>query len=70
MSIKIWGKYKNLPVEELDEADDQKTADSLVGEYRMAYDKDWSVWSGKKTDGALASARSLELYLKPCSTSR
>lgn len=51
MTIKVWGRYKKLPPEVLDDAVDQKDADYLVNEYRMAYGKDWIVWSGRKKDG-------------------
>jgi len=49
MTIKIWGRYQGTS-EVLDEAEDQKTADYLVGEYRMAYGRDWLVWAGRKKD--------------------
>lgn len=56
MVIKIWGRYKKNEPEVIDEADNQKTADYLVGEYRMAYGRDWIVWAGRKRreDSAVA----------------
>jgi len=48
MSIKIWGKYQRLPVEELDEADDQEEAQNMAGEYRMAFGAGWTIWTGAK----------------------
>jgi hypothetical protein len=43
----IYGKY-NGEVEEIDEADDLKTAQYLVGEYRLAFGADWKIWHQRK----------------------
>lgn len=51
MVIRIWGRYKKNAPEVIDEASSQKDADYLVGEYRMAYGRDWIVWAGRKKDG-------------------
>ena len=40
---KIMGKYHGT-TEEIDTARDEQEADYLVGEYQMAYGKDWTVW--------------------------
>jgi len=50
MTISIWGKYKTAPAEEIDEAADEKEANYLIGEYRMAYGRDWHVWAGRKAN--------------------
>ena len=44
----IMGKYKNLPVEELDETDSLTEANNLVVEYSIAFGRDWKVWLVKK----------------------
>lgn len=51
MAIKIWGRYKNGESEVLDDAVDEKDADYLVNEYRMAYGAGWIIWKGRKKDG-------------------
>lgn len=40
---RIIGKYQ-ASSEEIDTAKDLKEAEYLVGEYQMAYGKEWSVW--------------------------
>lgn len=40
---KIMGKYKGR-IEEIDTADDHKEAEFLLGEYRMAFGPDWTLW--------------------------
>lgn len=45
--VTIWGKYKNNPPEVIDRAT-KKQAEYLVGEYRIAFGKDWIVWAGTK----------------------
>lgn len=45
---KIMGKYKSLPAEEIDEAEDISNAEYLLGEYRLAYGCDWRVWYEKE----------------------
>lgn len=47
MTINVWGKYCGK-VEKLDSANSQRSADYLVGEYRMAFGHDWTIWAGKK----------------------
>lgn len=51
MVIRIWGRYKNNAPEVIDEASSQLDADYLVGEYRMAYGRDYLVWAGRRKDG-------------------
>jgi hypothetical protein len=46
----IWGKYKNKPIEKIDQASNQRDADYLVGEYRLAFGRDWIIWAGKKNE--------------------
>ena len=54
----IWGKYKNLPPERIDQAKTQAKVEYLLGEYRLAFGacpgqpfaKDWMLWIGKKTE--------------------
>lgn len=41
--FRIMGKYKGR-TEEIDTADDPKTAEYLRGEYQMAYGPQWTVW--------------------------
>lgn len=52
MTISIWGKYKNNPPEVIDHASSVQEAGYLAGEYRMAYGRDWVVWTGRK-DGTM-----------------
>lgn len=51
MSINIWGKYKKAAPEIIDTAESMKDAEHLVGEYRIAYGRDWLVWYGRRKDG-------------------
>jgi hypothetical protein len=51
MSINIWGRYKKNKPEIIDTAESMKDAVYLVGEYRMAYGRDWLVWHGRRKDG-------------------
>lgn len=50
MVIKIWGRYKSYAPEVIDEADSEKEANFMVGEYRIAFGKDYLVWAGRKRD--------------------
>ena len=43
--FEIVGKYKNLPAEVIDTADDVNEAHYLRGEYALAYGSEWRVWS-------------------------
>jgi len=43
MEFKIIGKYKSLPVEEIDKAETRKEANYLLQEYRLAFGKDWQL---------------------------
>lgn len=47
--IGIWGKYRG-EIERIDQASNEKEAQYLVGEYRLAFGKDWKIWSGRKKD--------------------
>lgn len=47
--IAIWGKYKGN-IEKIDKAYSQREADRLAGEYRMAFGRDWIIWTGRKSD--------------------
>jgi len=42
--FKIIGKYKNNKPEEIDEAETSQEANYLVGEYRLAFGFEWSIW--------------------------
>lgn len=46
--ISIWGKYKDGKPERLDQASSDREAMRLLGEYQLAFGKDWSIWKGKK----------------------
>lgn len=48
MTISIWGRYKNNKPEVVDRASSEREANYLVGEYRMAFGKDWTIWSGRR----------------------
>jgi hypothetical protein len=50
----IVGRYRGQS-EVIDEADDERTADYLVGEYQLAYGRDWVVTkrpAGEENDDA------------------
>lgn len=53
MAINIWGKYRGKS-EIIDTAETAKDAAYLVGEYRLAYGHEWTVWSGRKKDDPTA----------------
>lgn len=57
MEIKIWGKYQGR-TEEIDTAADEREADQMVQEYRMAYGVQWLIWKGRKRDGEETTERS------------
>lgn len=42
----IWGRYQDKEPEKIDEGN----AAYLVGEYRMAFGRDWTIWRGRKKD--------------------
>lgn len=44
--IKIMGKYKELPVEEIDSAANAEEANALLKEYRSAFGAGWKIWLG------------------------
>lgn len=46
-TISIWGRYRGN-VEKIDSASSKSSADYLVGEYRMAFGKEWEIWAGRK----------------------
>lgn len=46
--IAILGKYKNLPIERIDEFDTKKEAEKMLVEYRMAFGPDFSLWIGEE----------------------
>lgn len=48
--INIWMRYKIGRAEKIDSAGDEKEAEYLADEYRIAYGKDCKIWSGKKSD--------------------
>jgi len=50
--FKIIGKYKNNKPEEIDEAETLKEANYLVGEYRLAFGFEWSIWVAEFKDEA------------------
>lgn len=45
----IWGKLKGREIEKIDTCTKADAA-YLVGEYRMAFSKDWVIWAGLKRD--------------------
>lgn len=51
MTISIWGKLKGRKPEVIDRASSKKEAQYLVGEYRTAYGRDWTVWAGRLDEG-------------------
>ncbi len=44
----IWGKYKGR-VERVDSCSKKDVA-YLLGEYRLAFGKGWTLWAGRKCD--------------------
>lgn len=48
-SIKIWGRYQNNDPEVIDQTG-RKDIDYLLGEYRLAFGRDWKLWAGRKKD--------------------
>lgn len=40
----IFGSYQGSSKEAIDTADDEKTAEYLVGEYKLAYGSNWNIW--------------------------
>jgi hypothetical protein len=50
MTISIWGRYMNKPPEIIDRATSPTGAAFLVGEYRLAFGKDWKIWFGRKDE--------------------
>ena len=48
----IWGKYRGK-IEAIDTCTKAECA-YLVGEYRLAYGRDWVVWAGLKRDDPTA----------------
>jgi len=57
--INIWGKYKDGKPEKLDQASSDQEAMRLLGEYQIAFGKDWSIWKGRKDAGS-TSANTVE----------
>lgn len=50
--LSIWGKYLVTGItERIDNATSKGDAAYLVGEYQMAFGRDWQIWSGRKKDG-------------------
>jgi len=47
MTISIWGKYQGKKPEVIDRASSPRDAAYLVGEYKMAFGRDWVIWSGR-----------------------
>lgn len=45
----VEGRYKQGEKEVIDCAGSQGEADALLGEYRMAYGRDWALWTRKRT---------------------
>ena len=41
--FKIMGKYRQMPWEEVDEAEDKDEADYLLKEYKLAYGEGWKL---------------------------
>jgi hypothetical protein len=48
--ITIWGSYKGGEAERIDSATTPKEAEYLLGEYRLAYGKDYYLWIGRKRE--------------------
>jgi len=42
--VAILGRYKNLPVERIDEFDTKREAEKMLAEYRMAFGPDFRLW--------------------------
>ena len=40
----IMGQYQGRDAEEIDTADNQKSAEYLVAEYKMAFGEHWHIW--------------------------
>jgi hypothetical protein len=49
-SISIWGRHHGR-TEKVDSATNQRDAAYLVGEYQMAYGREWTVWMGRRDEG-------------------
>lgn len=47
--MKIWGRLKGREPEVVDECS-KKEVSYLLGEYRMAFGKDWVLWAGLKRE--------------------
>jgi hypothetical protein len=50
MSIRIMGKYEGLAPEEIDTAETQEEAQTLLDEYKMAYGSEWQLWIEDEDD--------------------
>jgi hypothetical protein len=48
-AYQIMGKYRGK-VEEVDTATGERDADYLVGEYRLAFGRDWEIWKQTSTE--------------------
>jgi hypothetical protein len=51
--FKIMGKYIGLAPEEIDVAQTREEADYLLGEYKLAYGRDWQLWIEEKGEDVL-----------------
>ena len=49
-TISIWGRHHGR-TEKIDSATSPRDAAYLVGEYQMAYGREWSVWAGRRDEG-------------------
>lgn len=47
--VTIWGKLKGHKPEKIDQCE-KRSALYLVGEYQLAFGKDWIIWAGRKKD--------------------
>lgn len=48
--MKIWGKYLRTGKVELIDTCDKKDTGYILGEYRMAFGRDWVIWAGLKRE--------------------
>jgi len=48
VSISIWGQLEGRPPEKIDQASSESSAAYLLGEYRLAFGKQWTLWTGRK----------------------
>jgi len=50
MTISIWGRYLRKSPEVIDRATSHNGATYLVGEYQLAFGRDWVIWAGRRDE--------------------